>query len=225
MDPVHVPEETQVSSPSLYKEETQSDAPLLPAPKRHLARWVVMFGVVIVIIALLYVFRGVFVAALIDGTPISRFAVVRELEHQSGAQALDALVNQTLVEKKAAELGITVSDEDIEQALADIRTNLSSQNMTLEDALKAENVTLEQVRKTIHFQKLAERLLEDQLAVSEAEIQAYMEENKDFLPATDSAEEQNKFVQDALRQQKFASVFSAWLSAAKAEANISYWKK
>lgn len=140
MDPIHVPEETPI--PPYIKEEIVPDVPLLPAPRRHLVRWAVVIVVVIVVLALLYMFRGMFVAALIDGTPISRFAVVRELEKQSGAQVLDALVNQTLVEKKAAALGIMVSDEDVEQALSDIRASLSSQNMTLEDALKAENVTL-----------------------------------------------------------------------------------
>lgn len=213
MDPLYVPE------------EIQTDAPLLPAPKRHLVRWAVIIVVVVVVLALLYVFRALFVAALIDGTPISRFAVVRELEKQSGAEVLDALVNQTLVEKRAAALGIMVSDEDVEQALSDIRASLSSQNMTLEDALKAENVTLQQVQKTIRMQKLAERLLEDQLVVSEEEIKAYIEQNKSFLSPTDSAEEQNKMVREMVRQQKFSSAFSSWLSAAKAEADISYWKK
>src|SRR3989344_1587385 len=212
MDPIHVPEETHVPPP--YKEAVP-EVPILPVPKRHLVRWAIIIVVVVIVLTLLYVFRGMFVAALIDGTPVSRFAVVRELEQQSGAQVLDALVNQALVEKKAEELGITVSDQDIEQALSDISANLSAQNMTLEDALKAENVTLEQVRKTIRLQKLTERILEDQLAVSEEEIKMYMEQNKDFLPPTDSIEEQKKLVQDMLRQQKFASVFSAWLNAAK----------
>ncbi len=210
-----MPEETRVPS----------SVPLLSAPKRHLARWAVMLVVIIVIAALLYVFRGIFVAALIDGTPISRLAVIRELEHQSGAEVLDGLVNQALVEKKAEEKGIMVSDEKIEQALIDISANLSSQNMTLEDALKAENVTLDQVRKTIRFQKLVELLLEDRLAVSEEEIKTYMEQNKDFLPPNDSIDEQKKMAQDMLRQQKLSSAFSEWLIAAKAEANISYWKK
>lgn len=75
------------------------------------------------------------------------------------------------------------------------------------------------------MQKLAERLLEDQLVVSEEEIKAYMEENKSFLSPTNSAEKQEAVVREALRQQKFSSAFSAWLSTAKAEADISYWKK
>ncbi|OGZ46677.1 MAG: hypothetical protein A3J54_01635 [Candidatus Ryanbacteria bacterium RIFCSPHIGHO2_02_FULL_45_13b] len=223
MDQHNISEESPVSPPQT--EIVTPSVPLLTAPKKHVVRWVVLIVIVGILLALLYMFRGMFVAALIDGTPISRFAVVRELEHQSGAQVLDTLVNQALVEKKAAEEGIMVSDEDIEQALSDIRASLSAQNMTLEDALEAENVTLEQVQKTIRFQKLAERLLEDQIRISEEEIKTYMEQNKDFLPPAGSPEEQKTMVQDMLRQQKFSSVFSAWLSAAKAEANISYWKK
>lgn len=222
MDSIHIPEETQVPSP--HKEEIRSDVPLLSPPKRRLARWMVMLVVVVIVLALLYVFRGEFVAALIDGTPISRLAVVHELERQSGAQVLDALVNQALVEKKATEQGIIVTEEEIEQALSDIRVNLSSQNATLEDALKAENVTIEHVRKTIRLQKLVERLLENRLTVSEEEIKTYVEQNKNSLPPANSPEEQKKMVRDMLRQQKFAPAFSAWLSATKAEVDISYWK-
>ena len=231
MDQNNFSEETPVSSaPQMetkpYVDSTMnpSSVPLLPAPKRHLVRWAIIAVVVIMLLALLYVFRGMFVAALIDGAPISRLAVVHELEKQSGAQVLDALINQTLVEKKAAEGGIIVTDEDIEQEITAIRANLSAQNMTLEQALESESITMEEVRKNIRLQKLAERLLEDQLSISDEEVNSYVEQNKDFLPPAESPEEQKTMVQGLLRQQKFASAFAGWLSAAKAEADISYWK-
>ncbi|TSC71920.1 MAG: parvulin-like peptidyl-prolyl isomerase [Parcubacteria group bacterium Gr01-1014_70] len=202
-----------------------AEVPLLPAPKRHFVRWLVIAVIGIIVLALVYYFRGMFVAALIDGSPISRLSVVRELENQSGAQVLDALINQHIVEQKAAEKGISISEEEIDQALNGIRENLASQNTTLEEALKAQNLTMEQVRSNIRLQKLAERLVEDKLTVSDEEVNAYLEQNKDFLPPADSLESQRTTVRDMLRQQKFASVFQEWLTAVKAEADISYWKE
>ena len=132
---------------------------------------------------------------------------------------------QTLVEKKAAEKKITVSEEEINTAIDEIRKNLETQGMTLEEALQKENITLGELHKTIRMQRLAERLVEDQLAVSDEDVKKYIEENRDYLPPAGSEEEKKNAVRSMLRQQKFASVFQAWLNAAKAEANISYWKE
>lgn len=233
MDQNYLSEETPVSStpqaepvkPELSGVSRSGNVPMLPAPKRHLVRWIVIAVIVLVILGLLYMYRGTFVVALIDGKPISRLALVHELEHQSGAQMLDTIINQMLVEKKAAEAGIEIKDEEIDKAIEDIRTNLSSQQMTLEDALAQQKMTVDLLRKNIRLQKLAEKLVENQLSVTDEELATYMQQNKDFLPPADSPEAQKSAVQDMLRQQKFASVFQAWLNNAKTEANISYWKK
>src|SRR5690349_14247110 len=51
--------------------------------------------------ALLYVGRGLFVAAVVNGQPISRISVIKETEKQSGKQALDTIVRNTLIEQEA----------------------------------------------------------------------------------------------------------------------------
>lgn len=225
-DPVSPTQKTeeQVTTPSSLISEPHTT--LLPLPKRRVSPWMVVAVIVVITaLVLLYIFRGVFIAAMLDGQPISRLAVVRELEKQSGAQVLDALINQLLIEQKAAEAGIVVSDEDIEKALAAIQENLTSQNVTLEEALKAQNLTLAQLKESIKFQKLAEKLVEDRVSISEEDINAYMQENKDLLPDAGSEDEQRAIVRDMLRQQKFSSAFQEWLTMAKAESNVSYWKE
>src|SRR5688572_16109970 len=45
----------------------------------------------------LYFLRGVFVAATVNGKPISRLALVKELEKQNGKETLNSLVTKELI--------------------------------------------------------------------------------------------------------------------------------
>src|SRR5690349_4974212 len=73
--------------------------------------YVVLLVVIIALGALLYYARGVFVAAVVNGQPISRLSVVREAEKQSGKQSLETIIRNTLVEQEAKKLNVTVSDQ------------------------------------------------------------------------------------------------------------------
>src|SRR6476661_8388753 len=55
--------------------------------KLAMNKWYLIAGLVIVLIAgLLYLLRSYFIAAMVNGQPISRFSVISELERQSGKQ-------------------------------------------------------------------------------------------------------------------------------------------
>jgi len=64
---------------------------------------------VVVLVVAAFLLKGLFIAALVNGQPISRFTVISELEKQSGKQALTSLVNQTLIFQEAKKKNITVS--------------------------------------------------------------------------------------------------------------------
>ena len=212
---------------------TSAEAPLPQSPiipdtttrKRVPVKWIVLALLIIAVLALLYYFRGTFVAVTINGKPISRYSVVKELEKQMGAQVLDSLVVQTLIEQKTADGGIIVSADEINKEIKAIEDNLSKQGTTLDDALKAQGVTRAGLERDIRFRKLAEKLVADKVAVTEEEITKYIQENKQFLPPADSAEAMKEQVKTMLSQQKFSTAFQEWLTAAKAEADISYWKE
>ncbi|MEK7173557.1 MAG: hypothetical protein AAB710_00555 [Patescibacteria group bacterium] len=198
----------------------------MPKPRRNIpVKWIILVVVVAAVLALLYYFRSVFVAATINGKVISRYSIVKELEKQMGAQVMDSLVVQALIEQKADEAGMVVAVEDIEKEIKIIEENLSQQGTTLDDALKAQGVTRAAVERDIRFRKLAEKIVADKVQVTEDEIAKYIEENKQFLPPAESDEKMKEQVTSMLSQQKFSAAFQEWLTAAKAEADISYWKE
>ncbi len=217
---------------SLEDQTPRSQTPSFSAPPHEekkrsplKLKWILIAVLAIIIIALLYMFRGAFIAATVNGTPISRLAVVQEMERQVGAQVLDSLINQALIERKAAEADLDVTVEDIKKEIALIEENLSTQNTTLDDALAQQGMTRADLERDIRFRKLAEMLVEDRVAVSEEEVNIYLEQNKEFLPPEEDEAVLKEQARNMLRQQKFSTAFQEWLTAAKAEADISYWKE
>ena len=73
----------------------------------------IIIAVIIIVGALAYRYKGLLIAAMVDGSFISRFSVIEELEKKSGKATLDALIIQKLIETEAQKKGVTVSDNDV----------------------------------------------------------------------------------------------------------------
>ncbi len=97
--PVKAKRTSQISSPVLSSSHssTESKKAALKFSRNHIF---ILAGVIIAA-ALLYYFRSAFVAATVNGQPISRLSLVRELEKQGGKQAMDSLITKTLIDQEA----------------------------------------------------------------------------------------------------------------------------
>src|SRR4051812_42694523 len=61
----------------------------------------------VVLLLVLYFAKGLFIAAVVNGMPISRFEVIHQLEKSNGKAALDALVTRKLIADAAKKAGVT----------------------------------------------------------------------------------------------------------------------
>src|SRR5882724_9068411 len=68
--------------------------------------YVILILVMFALGAFLYYARGIFVAAVVNGQPISRLSVIKETEKQSGKQALETIVRNTLIEQEARKANV-----------------------------------------------------------------------------------------------------------------------
>jgi parvulin-like peptidyl-prolyl isomerase len=97
-------------------------------------------------------------------------------------QAMQYLVQQSELEQKAQDLGVTVTDKDIDKRLAQIKKQYFQGSDTKYRAqLKAQGLTEPQLRLDLKAQLLSERLynkITGKLKVSNAEITKYYNENK-----------------------------------------------
>lgn len=182
----------------------------------------VILGAIIALGGFLYYMKGTFIAATVDGAPISRLSVVRELEKQSGKSTLDALIVERLVENAAKAQGATATSEEVESQIQEIRTQIESQGETLEAALEAEGMTLTELQKQIGIQKALEKLLVDKITVTDEEVTQYIAENELEVPEGEEATFPTQ-VKDYLIQQKFSSEVDIYIESLRSQAKISYF--
>jgi hypothetical protein len=83
--------------------------------------------VVLIIIgaALALGYRHFTQAAVVNGSVISRFDVIKELENSSGQAALEGLVTKKLITQAAVKAGIKVSSNDIDADVKDIEEKIA----------------------------------------------------------------------------------------------------
>lgn len=179
--------------------------------------------VLIAIAAGLFYGKALFVAATVNGSLISRLSVVQELEKQGGKQVLDSLISKKLIEEELKKQNISVTQKDIDDEISKIETQVTGQGGTLKAALEAQGMTEETLREQIVIQKGLTKLLADKTAVSETEIDEYMQANKASLPPTADSPDFRQQVSDQLQQQKFREESQKWLDDLKAKSAINYF--
>ncbi len=172
---------------------------------------------------LLYINRGVFIAATVDGSPIYRLTVLTELEKQGGAQALDTLITDVLLEKEFASRNITLSDSDIDAEIKKIEEQVSAQGGTLEAALAQQGMTMTVLREQITIQKKLELALQDKVAITDEELQAHIKESGATVPEGAEGEAIIAQIKDELKQQKFQSAAQTFVSDLKSKAEVTQY--
>lgn len=180
-------------------------------------------AVLIVVVGAFYSLRGLFIAAMVDGSPISRWSIIRELEKKSGEQALDALITKHLIRTAATKSGVVVSSSDVDQEIAKITEQVTKQGGTLAMALEQQGMTEEIFREQIVLQKELEGILEEKVAVTDEDVAAYIAQSKAATPKGIAEEDFKNQIREQLKGQKFNTEASKWVSEAKANAKIQYF--
>ncbi len=179
--------------------------------------------VILLVVAGANRYKGTFIAATVNGEAITRWEVIRELEKQSGRDALDALVTNKVIHDAATAQGIKITGEDLDQEITTIRERVEKQGKTtLEEVMQEQGVTMQSLQDQITSQKELEALLGEKIAVSDEEVTKYISDNK--IPTAESMTEEDfrKAIQDQLKSQKLGQEASLWIETAKAKATITY---
>lgn len=177
---------------------------------------------IVILTAVLYFAKGLFVAALVNGKPISRFAVVSQLEKQGGKNVLDSLIVDTLIQNEAEKRKIKIDQKEVDAQLATIQKNVESQGSTLDQALASQGMTKDQLTEQIKLQTMLNKMVNQNVMISDKEIDDYINSNKDQLPQTDSASLRSQ-VKKQLTSQKIDQETQKFIQDLRSKANITYF--
>ncbi len=182
--------------------------------------WKNIFLIGLLIVAVLFwIFKGQFIAAMVNGQPISRWQLNSELGKKFGSQVLDGLINERLILAAAKQKGIFVTANEIDNRMKQIEDRLKGK-MGLDEALKAQGLTKEDLRKQIEIQISIEKLFDKEATVSTQEIDDYLGRNKEaYKNATDEAAVK-KEIAGIIHQQKISDAFEKWFADIRKNAKI-----
>lgn len=175
--------------------------------------------IIVAIGVLAYVYRGVFIAATVDGSPIMRLAVIQKLEKTSGKNLLNSLINEKLISNEARAKNISVGDDEINDQIKAIENQVATQGTTLDEALAAEGMSMNDLKKQILFQKSVEKLLADKVNVTDEEVTKYIEDNKIPIPQGQEAALAEQ-IKSEMRNQKLNTEAQALMANLKSQAKI-----
>jgi hypothetical protein len=189
-------------------------------------RFIVLIGIFMLAAFLLALnfesIRGLFVAATVNGEAITRMQVIKELEQQGGRQMLDSLISRTLIDQEARKNGIVASREDIQAEMAGLEATFQDQGSSLDDALAAQGMTREDLAEQLRFQVILQKLLAGRVEVSDAELDEYIEENRENLPEEIDAEFREQ-LRESLVQQNLGRESQLLLTMLRDQADINYF--
>jgi len=175
------------------------------------------------LLALMAISKGLFVAAMVDGKPISRLKLIKTLEKESGKQALDSLVTKELILQEARDKNISVSLQDIQPDLDAVTNQLEAEGTTLDAALAVRGLTKESFEENLKMQKVVEKMLEAETSVTDDEINQYFEENKDFYGKDAKYEDLKEDLRLQLKQTKLETEYQKLYEKLKSESDIKYF--
>ncbi len=181
-----------------------------------------IIAIVVLIGFLIYYNKGLFIAATVNGTPISRRAVIKELESVSGKSALESLITQKLINDEALKKGVTVTSDEVDTEIKNVETQVKAQGMTLDQALSAQGITLANLKKQITTQKKLEKILGDQIQVTDDQITQYIKDNKVSIPKGQEATYKEQ-IKNQIKQQGLSAAANELVASLKAQAKINYF--
>ncbi|MDP2838290.1 MAG: SurA N-terminal domain-containing protein [Candidatus Moranbacteria bacterium] len=185
-----------------------------------------IFLIVFIIFGFLFwgfsTFKGVFVAATVNGNVVSRLSVVRELEKQAGKGALDTLITKRLIAEEVQKQRIVVSSVDIDEEVKKAEAQVSVQGGTLEAVLAGQGMTMANLREQIMINKQLEKILSDKTVISDEEVNQYLSSGQVPTKGVSSEAERTQ-AREQLKAQKFNQEASLWVKDLKDKAAIEYF--
>lgn len=189
-----------------------------PKNRRSLLLALAVIGLALIV----FFGRGLLIAATVNGQPISRLSIIRDLEQQSGKASLDAVVTRALVFQEANKKKVSATEKDIDSEIGKIRKQFQQQGQNLDQLLLTQGLSQEKFRQEVKIQLLVTKILGDQAKVSDKEFEDFLSKNKDLVASEANQATAKAALRSQMEQQKLAQKYQEWIATVKKNAKINY---
>lgn len=186
-------------------------------------KFAVVLIVLLSVVALAFNFKSLLVAAVVNGKPISRLYLDRQLEKQGGKQILENEIVKILILDEAKNRKLEISLGEIDKKIQEIEGQVTTGGSSLDKLLEAQGQTRDSFKEQIKIQLIIEKVLSKDVSVTEEEIKDYYDKNKAFYAKDKKFEDLKGQINDDLARQKIGEKFQPWLDELKKKAKIYYF--
>lgn len=204
------------------KELTENDA-LTKRKKLSSKKSVFLVFVLLLFLAtVLWIYSHLdwFVVAFVNGKPIWRTELIRELEKRGGKQTASFLLNRTLIYQEAKNKGVVVSESEVNDLFNKYDEQFKTQGTSLKDALSFQGLTEENYKQELKFELLVRKILADKLVVTDDEVNEYYEKNKSQFGEGQTLDAVKETIKQVLMDQKLSFNYPSLIQDLESKAKI-----
>lgn len=189
------------------------------APKKMNGKMLSAVLIVIGIALLTYKFGPWLVPAMVNNRPITRFEVWSRLEKSYGAQTIDDITNEKILDAAIAKSGVKVEQSKVDEQVKSLEDQFSALG-GLDDALKQRGLTRKDLEKQVKTQLAVEMILADKITPTEDEIKAQYDAGADTTYQDKSYDEVKDQITEEIKQTKLRDEFLSWFADVKKQVKV-----
>lgn len=179
----------------------------------------IVLGLVIVALAgYLFTHKGLIVAAVVNGKPIFSWQLNAVLRSRFGQQTLEGMIGETLIADQAQSKGVTVTNADVDKKQQEVLGSLG-ENVKLDDLLKFQGLTKADFVNQLKLQLTVERLLTQDLSITDNDVNNYIATNRATLTATDPAKLKDE-ARQAIKTNAVNEKLQTWFGQIRQSAKV-----
>lgn len=209
--------------PVVVENETEEIKSKKKVDVKKMSKYALILVGVAAILFGVYKYKGVLVAATVNGVPVSRMEVISELEKQGGNQVLQGVVRKKLLESEAKKKNIVVSQKDLDAKYTEIDAQFKQSGQSLDQYLASNKMDKQDFMKNqLKYEVILSKLVEDKVKVDAKEVDNFIEQNKDQFKDR-NMDEVKKEVTETLKQNKLRMETGTYLDELVSKAKIDYF--
>lgn len=128
-----------------------------------------------------------FSVAVVNGTRISQRKFYQRLEQAYGTAIAEQLIEEQLIKQAAAEKGVSVTNEEINQEIDNIVEQIGGREQ-LDISLEAYNLTLEDLEEQIMLDLLVRKVIQPDLEYEEEDVKNFFQQYSDIIFSQETAQ-------------------------------------
>ncbi|WP_282173297.1 peptidylprolyl isomerase [Cytobacillus firmus] len=134
-------------------------------------------------------------AATVNGEKISRDELHKRLVDQYGQELLDSLITEKVIDQEAKKENVKVTQEEIDEEKAVYAESYGGED-ALKQTLESSGLTMADFEEDIKSYLATKKLLEPRIEISEEDMKAYFDENKDSFAQEEQVSASHILVED-----------------------------